>query len=310
MSTISRDGLPPAVPQPDDPVGGRLDVDALTGLTRRIRRLILESIHAGQSGHAGPSLSMVEILAVLFSRHRRRHAGYEYDRDPVVLSKGHGAPGLYAALAAFGELPVEELTTLRGLGSRLQGHPNGRVLPAVDFCTGSLGQGLSLACGFALGARHRGWPHRAFCILGDGELQEGQNWEAAMSVAAWRLGSVTAIVDRNRLQGDGDTEQVMPLADLVGKWRGFGWHAEQVDGHDPVALDEALHGAARDRDIPWVLIAETVKGKGVSYMEHSIAWHHHPLNAHDLSRALAEVDEAGAAALPTTPGYGGSGGAR
>jgi transketolase len=281
----------------------RLDEEELRRLAvvaRRIRRLALEAIHAGQSGHEGPSLSMAEILAVLFGRYRRSRPEYPYSRDPVVLSKGHGAPGLYAALAVLGEIPVTELVSLRRLGSRLQGHPSCVALPAVDFCTGSLGQGLSLAAGFALGARMRGWPHRSYCILGDGELQEGQNWEAAMSVAAQKLHSVTAIVDRNGLQGDGRTEDVMPLADLAAKWRGFGWQVAEVDGHDLGELDTALRAATADVTAPWVLIARTVKGKGVPFMEDSVEWHHHPLDAEHLTAALQAVDPEGEPELPTT----------
>ncbi len=275
---------------------GALDVSGraqLAARAREVRRSLLDAIHAVQTGHAGTSLSMIEVLVLLYARHMRvdptdpRHP----DRDILILSKGHGAPGLYATMAHAGYFPVEELRTLRQMGSRLQGHPNANLLPGVDVCTGSLGQGLSIGLGLALGHRLRGQERRIFCILGDGELQEGQNWEAAMATAGYRTGSLIAIVDRNRLQGDGDTESVLPLGELSEKWRAFGWNVAEVDGHDFDALDHALRDACLDSERPTAIIAHTVKGRGVSYMEHVVHWHHHPMSDEDLQRALAELDE-------------------
>lgn len=269
-----------------------LDVEAMRRHAREIRRLILTSIHHAQTGHAGPSLSMVEILALLYFRHlrydpREPHAEW---RDRMILSKGHGAPGLYATLAHAGVLPVDELLSLRRLGTRLQGHPNARDLPGVDASTGSLGQGISIALGLALGFRMDGRPNHVYCILGDGELQEGQNWEAAMAAPALGVANLTAIVDRNGFQSDGPTELIIPLGDLGAKWRAFGWNAHVVDGHDLAALDQALT-AARASAGPTVVVAETVKGKGVSFMEGVTHWHHHPISDAELATALAEVAE-------------------
>ncbi|HLL46530.1 MAG TPA: transketolase, partial [Longimicrobiaceae bacterium] len=208
-------------------------------------------------------------------------------------SKGHGAPGLYATLAHAGVLPREELESLRRLGTRLQGHPNARELPGIDASTGSLGQGISIALGLALSFRMDGLPNRVYCVLGDGELQEGQNWEAAMAASALDVPNLIAIVDRNGLQNDGPTESIIPLGDLGAKWRAFGWDAYVVDGHDFHALDAALT-AARTGPGPSVLVANTVKGKGISYMEGVTHWHHHPISDAELAGALEELAEEGA----------------
>jgi transketolase len=275
---------------------GEAEHAELVSTARNVRRSLLSAIHAVQTGHAGTSLSMIEILVLLYARHLRvdpaepRHP----ERDLLILSKGHGAPGLYATMAHVGYFPLVELDTLRQIDSRLQGHPNANLLPGVDVCTGSLGQGLSIGLGLALGHRLREDDRRVFCILGDGELQEGQNWEAAMAAAGYGVGSIVAIVDRNRLQSDGDTENVLPLGDLAHKWRAFGWDVAEVNGHDFNALDEALRRAAcGERSQPAAIIAHTVKGRGVSYMENVVHWHHHPLTDDDLERALAELAEAG-----------------
>ncbi|MBB4636969.1 1-deoxy-D-xylulose-5-phosphate synthase N-terminal domain-containing protein [Longimicrobium terrae] len=268
-----------------------LDAAVLRRHAREIRRLTLTSIHQAQTGHAGPSLSMVEILTLLYFRHLRydpRDPRAEW-RDRFVLSKGHGAPGLYATLAHAGVLPREELGSLRRLGTRLQGHPNARDLPGVDASTGSLGQGISIALGMALGFRMDGRSNRVFCILGDGELQEGQNWEAAMAAPALAVPNLVAIVDRNGFQSDGPTESIIPLGDLGAKWRAFGWDVHEVDGHDFHALDAALT-AARTSPAPSVVVARTIKGKGVSYMEGVTHWHHHPISDPELAAALDEIE--------------------
>lgn len=270
------------------------ELGALRDDCRWVRAAVLRSIHANRTGHGGSSLSMIEILVLLYRRHLRHTPDRPHDpaRDHFILSKGHGSPGLYATLARAGYLPSEELLLLRRLGSRLQGHPSAHTLPGIDVCTGSLGQGLSIANGLALGWQLRHRDNRVYCVLGDGELQEGQNWEAAMAAAKWGLGAVTAVVDRNHLQGDGDTEDVMPLGDLVAKWEAFGWHTRTVDGHDLRALDEAFDAAGAERTRPSVIVAETVKGKGVGYMENVVHWHHHPVSDEELRIALRDIEGA------------------
>lgn len=263
----------------------------LQARARSIRERILRSIHHAQTGHAGPSLSMVELLTIIYFKYLRYDPRNprDPDRDYFILSKGHGAPGLYATLAEAGIMDPAELLTLRRLDSRLQGHPSAHTLPGVDLCTGSLGQGLSLALGLALGWRARSRGNRVYCILGDGELQEGQNWEAAMAAAAYGASAITVLVDRNRLQGDGDTEQVLALGDLAAKWRAFGWETFEVDGHDLEQIDRAIATGQRQETRPAAIVAHTVKGKGVSYMENVTHWHHHPINDRELEIALEEV---------------------
>ncbi|HEU5319713.1 MAG TPA: transketolase [Methylomirabilota bacterium] len=265
----------------------------LTRRAREIRETTLRAIHAVQTGHAGSSLSMVELLTILYFRHLRydvRNPRWP-ERDHFLLSKGHGAPGLYATLAHAGFFPLDEMLTLRRLGSRLQGHPNANDLPGLDASLGSLGQGLSVAVGLALGFKLQGRANRVYCLLGDGELQEGQNWEAMMAAAGLGLGALVAIVDRNGLQNDGDTEQIVPLGDLAAKARAFGWRTWTVDGHDFEALDRALAEAVAPAPAPAMLIARTVKGKGVSYMEGVVKWHHHPINDAELAHAMRDLRE-------------------
>jgi transketolase len=257
---------------------------------RAIRELTLRAIHHVQTGHPGSSLSMVELLTYLYFVHLRvrpEEPGWP-GRDYVLLSKGHGSPSYYATLALRGYFPVEELLTLRQYGTRLHGHPKAGELPGVDACTGSLGQGLSVAAGLALGLKHQQRPNRVVCILGDGELQEGQNWEAAMAAAAFGLDNIVAVVDRNGLQNDGPTEEIMPLGDLEAKWRAFGFEVSTVDGHDFGELHEVFERAGTDGR-PTAIVARTVKGRGVSFMEGVTKWHHHPIDDEELAVALAEV---------------------
>lgn len=290
---------PSPAPTPDADAAGTPtpafdDFGLLALRARRIRRLILDAIHAAGSGHLGPSLSMVEILSVLYLRRMRLRVDEPHwpDRDRFVLSKGHGAPGLYAAMAEAGLLPVEELRSLRAFGSRLQGHPNADSLPGIDASTGSLGQGLSIALGMALGLRRRARPSRVYCVVGDGELQEGQAWEAFLLAPRLGVGNLTVIVDRNALQNDGPTEGIVPLGDLAGKLTAFGWRTAVVDGHDLRALDAALDQADAPNAAPLFVIAETVKGKGVSFMEGQVAWHHRPMSPTEYGQALAELSAA------------------
>lgn len=264
----------------------------LTEKARMVRLSILWSIHQAGTGHAGSSLSIVELLTYLYTHVLKYDPTVPEwdDRDWVVFSKGHGAPALYAVLAHSGFFDLGELSTLRGLGSRLQGHPKARLLPGVDVSTGSLGQGLSIATGLALSFRLRQRPNRVFCILGDGEMQEGQNWEAMMTAAMLGLGNLFAIVDRNGLQNDGPTEEIVALTDLGTKAQAFGWQVETCDGHDFDSIAGAFRRALIT-DRPAFMIANTIKGKGVSFMEGVVHWHHHPISDDDFSRAVAELGE-------------------
>ncbi len=239
-----------------------------------IRAHILEMVSEAKSGHPGGSLSAVEILVSLFfykMRHDPKNPNWS-DRDRFVLSKGHAAPVLYSTLAEAGYLPLDELKTLRKINSRLQGHPD-RNVPGVEFPGGSLGIGLSAAIGMALAAKMDKRKSRVYALLGDGELDEGQVWEAAMAAAKFKLDNLTAIIDRNGIQQDGLTEQIMPKEPLAYKWKAFNWHVLEVDGFDFRQLIEALDKAENMRNRPTVIIAHTVKGKGVSFMEWDPAYH-------------------------------------
>ncbi|MBW4579573.1 MAG: transketolase [Tildeniella nuda ZEHNDER 1965/U140] len=260
---------------------------------RRIRKNVLTAIHAVGTGHAGSSLSLIEILVMLYFRHLKidpKCPNWE-DRDWFILSKGHGSPALYATLAAAGYFSEERLQSLRQFGSGLHGHPVAGQLPGIDVSTGSLGQGLSIAVGLALGFMRQGRTNRVVCILGDGELQEGQNWEAANTASTFGVANLCCIVDRNGLQNDGDTETIMPLGDLCARFRAFGWQAMEIDGHNFQAIDKALW-YARQSSVPCILVAKTVKGRGVSFMEGVVKWHHHPIDNNHLVLALSELDGA------------------
>lgn len=258
-----------------------------------IRRDILRMITAAGSGHPGGSLSCTDILCALYfggvMTYDPQNPDWE-DRDRFILAKGHAAPALYAALAHAGYFPLDELMTLRKLGSRLQGHPDSNLLPGVEVSTGSLGQGLSIAAGAAVGLRLDAKEGCVFALLGDGECEEGQVWEAVMFAAHRRLGNLVAIVDLNGLQIDGCTADVCNPGDLGAKFAAFGWDVRRVNGHDVAALVDALNAARADRaGRPHVLIAHTIKGKGVSFMENKAGWHGKAPNADQLAAALAEL---------------------
>lgn len=263
----------------------------LQQMCKEVRRDIVRMTAAAGSGHPGGSLSSVELIVGLYFarlRHDSRNIGWA-DRDRFVLSKGHAAPLLYSTLARSGYFPVEELITLRKLGSRLQGHPSMLTLPGLDNSSGSLGQGLSQANGLALAARLNGQSYRVYCLLGDGELQEGQVWEAVMTSAHRHLDSVCAIVDYNNLQIDGNVEDVKGIHPLADKWLAFNWHVITIDGHDLTQVLAAFDEAASVKGKPTVIIAKTVKGKGVSYMENNADWHGKGPNQAELEQALAEL---------------------
>lgn len=254
---------------------------------------IVRMIAEAGSGHPGGSLSCADILTALYfggvMDHRPDDPAWD-GRDRFILAKGHAAPALYAALALAGYFPEEELETLRKLGSRLQGHPDSNQVPGVEVSTGSLGQGLSIAAGAAAGLKLDGKPQTVFALLGDGECQEGQVWEAAMFAAHRKLDNLIAIIDRNGLQIDGSTEEVCDPGDIAAKFQAFGWDAREVDGHDIPALVEALGQAKADRGgKPHAFIARTVKGKGVSFMEGQAGWHGKAPNAEQLAQALADL---------------------
>lgn len=260
-------------------------------LCREMRRILLRMLHNAQTGHPGSSLSLVEIFAVLYFRVLRIRAtdpNWEA-RDRFIMSKGHGAPSLYVALAARGFFGVEELATFRRFGSRLQGHPV-RGLDGIDFTTGSLGQGLSVAVGIAMALRLADNPARVVCLVGDGEMQEGQNWEALAFAAQQALGNLCCIVDRNGLQNDGPTEGILSMTNLPAKFACFGWRVWEVDGHDIESLASAISAAVDCGSVPTVVVANTVKGKGVSFMENQTAWHHHPISKEELMSGLVELE--------------------
>jgi transketolase len=251
------------------------DVAALAALTKQMRREVIEMITEAKSGHPGGSLSAAEIVATLFfdvMRHDPANPKWP-DRDRFILSKGHCCPILYAVMAECGYCPKDQLNTLRKLGSIYQGHPDVRFLPALEASTGSLGQGLSLANGMGLAARLDQRPSRTYVVFGDGEIQEGQIWEAAMFASYNHLDNLVAIVDYNRIQLDGFVKDILDLEPLVAKWQSFGWHVIELDGHDIAALQRAFAEAASVKAKPTCLIAHTIKGKGVSFMENNPKFH-------------------------------------
>lgn len=263
----------------------------LTDKARQMRAEILTMLtHAG-SGHTGGSLSSADIVTVLYF-HILRHdplSPHWRERDRFILSKGHAAPVLYAALALSGYFDKESLKTLRRVGSPLQGHPCSCKLPGVEISTGSLGQGLSVANGMALGLRMDKLPSRVYCLLGDGEIQEGQVWEAAMTAAHYRLDNICAIVDNNGLQIDGRCSDVMCIEPIVSKWEAFGWSVLDIDGHDIGALVNAFLTAKTVKGRPTVLVARTTKGKGVSFFEGKVEYHGLAPTREELALALKEL---------------------
>ena len=263
----------------------------LEDTARHLRVEVLKMLHTSQSGHTGGSLSAIDVMTVLYyqrMRHDPSNPAWE-DRDRFVLSKGHAAPALYACLAGCDYFPREDLKTLRRLGSHLQGHPDMNKTPGVDVCTGSLGQGISQAVGLAMAARLGSRPSRVYTLLGDGEVQEGQVWEAAMSAAHYGLGNLCAIVDQNGLQIDGATEDVMNVGPLGPKFLAFNWHVLEVDGHDIQAINRAFDEAEAETERPTAIIARTVKGKGVSFFEHKASYHGVAPSDDELERALAAL---------------------
>ena len=259
----------------------------------KVRMGIIESTHAAKCGHPGGSLSAADMLTYLYFRELRVDPSNPQwvDRDRFVLSKGHCAPGLYAALAHRGFFPVEDLLTLRKVGSYLQGHPNMNSVPGVDMSTGSLGQGISAACGMALAGKLKKQDYRVYTLLGDGEIQEGQVWEACMFASHYHLDNLCVIVDNNGLQIDGDVAKVMSPYPIDAKLEAFGFHVRMIDGHDFDAIEQAMDEAKTITGKPYAIVMHTVKGKDVSFMENNAGWHGVAPNDAQYEQAMAELKE-------------------
>lgn len=263
-------------------------------ISARIRRSALEMVYRASSGHIGGSFSICELLSALYFREMNIDPAAPHDpgRDRLVLSKGHCTPALYSALALRGYFPTEELATFRDIGSRLSGHAEMRHVPGVDMSTGSLGQGFSAAAGMALAARLDRRDYRVYAILGDGEIQEGQIWEAAMAAGNYRLSNLCAIVDNNNIQIDGTIEEIMSPYPIDAKFEAFGFNFLRCDGHDILSICTALDAARAETGKPSVIIAKTVKGKGVSFMEDTNEWHGNDPDEQQYLQAAAELDAA------------------
>ena len=265
----------------------QLSIDAC-----RIRMGVIEGTHGAKAGHPGGSLSAAEIFAYLYNRELRidpKQPRWE-ERDRFVLSKGHTAPGLYAALAYRGFFPVADLPTLRHIDSYLQGHPNMNTVPGVDMSTGSLGQGVSTAAGMAKAAKYEGKATRVYTLLGDGEIEEGQVWEAFMFAAHYKLDNLCVIIDLNGLQIDGPTKEVMNSAPVADKMKAFGFEVEVVDGHNFEQLETAFASARKTKGKPFAILAKTTKGKGVSFMENQVGWHGKAPNDEEYALAMQELN--------------------
>jgi transketolase len=263
----------------------------LQDVARRIRCHVVRTISEAGAGHPGGSLSAADILTALYFYTMRldpRNPTWP-ERDRFVLSKGHGAAGLYATLAERGFFPIEWLETFGQIDSHLQVHPDMHMVPGIEISTGALGQGISVALGIALGARLNGNTYHVYCLIGDGENQEGQVWEAAEVAAHYGVDNLTVILDYNRVQLMGTLKEILEMSPMAQKWRSFNWTVLEVNGHDIQALVDALEAAQQHRGQPTIIIAHTVKGKGVSYMEGKSAWHGRPPNSDELAQALKDL---------------------
>lgn len=268
-----------------------INEEKLAQTARQMRRDIISMLAEAGSGHPGGSLSTVEIMTYLYFAEMRldpQNPGWS-DRDRFVMSKGHAAPALYAALAGRGFFPREELLSLRKLNSSLQGHPDMKKVPGVDMSTGSLGQGISAAIGMGLAGKLDQKDYRVFAVLGDGEIEEGQVWEAAMAAAHYQLDNLIAFLDHNGLQIDGPVTEVMSPEPVDEKFKAFGWHVERINGHSFAEIAAAVEAAKKVKDKPTMIIADTVKGKGVSFMENQVGWHGNAPSREQAEQALAEL---------------------
>ena len=266
--------------------------EELEKLAKKIRLGIIDEVYYGKSGHPGGSLSIADIMTVLYFDEMNidnENPNWE-DRDRLVLSKGHCSPALYAALAYRGFFPVEDLKTFRNINSYLQGHPDKKNIPGVDMSTGSLGQGLSAANGMAISAKLNKKNYRVYCILGDGEIEEGQIWEAAMSSSKYKLNNLCVIVDNNNLQIDGTIDEVMSSKPIDDKFRSFGFEIIKIDGHDIKEIKSAFEVAKNVKEKPVCIIAKTIKGKGVKYMENKVDWHGKAPNEDEYKQAIIDIE--------------------
>ena len=272
----------------------KTSIEDLKKTAKIVRKDIVDMVYKAQAGHPGGSLSATDIVTALYFRIMRidpENPDWP-DRDRFILSKGHACPVWYAALAERGYFDKSHLGTLRQLNSILQGHADMIKTPGVDMTVGSLGQGFSAGLGMALSGKMRGKDYHVYVVVGDGESQEGSIWEAAMAAPKWKLDNLTVIVDKNRLQNDTFVEDVMPVDPLPDKWKAFNWNVMEIDGHDMAQVVEALETAKTIKGIPTVIIAQTVKGKGVSYMENVAAWHGMAPNQEQAEQAFSEIMEA------------------
>lgn len=267
--------------------------DELKSIAKNMRRNILTMIYKAQSGHPGGSLSAVEIMTYLYFKEMNIDSPTGENRDRFVLSKGHGAPVLYAVLMEKGFIDKDLIPTLRQIDSKLQGHPHMRKLPGIEASTGSLGQGLSIANGMALAFKIDNKPNKVFVLLGDGELNEGMVWEAAMLANHYGLDNLTAVVDHNGLQIDGKNEDVMTIEPIDKKFEAFGWHVIKADGHDFGSLENAFEERKKIKGKPAIIIAETIKGKGCSFMENKAGWHGKAPNDEEFCKAMQEMGDIG-----------------
>ncbi|MDN3510929.1 MAG: transketolase [Candidatus Jettenia sp.] len=268
-----------------------LDIQSLEEHAKVIRRHVIRMIAKAGSGHPGSSLSTVDLLVALFYKKLRHNPQLPTwpDRDRFILSKGHGCPALYATLAEQGYFSIDKLDTLRQFGSILQGHPCMKTTPGIEISGGSLGQGLSVGLGIALAAKLDKKDFRTYVMLGDGEIEEGQVWEAAMAASHYKIDNLCAIIDQNGLQIDGFIHEIMSSYPIPEKWRGFGWHVIEINGHDYPSILAAYDDAEKIKGKPTVIVAKTVKGKGVSFMENHVDWHGKAPSREETERALAEM---------------------
>ena len=268
-----------------------LDIKSLEERAKVIRRHVIRMLAKAGSGHPGSSLSTVDLLVALFYnklKHNPQQPAWP-DRDRFVMSKGHGCPALYAVLAEMGYFGIDKLDTLRQFGSILQGHPCMKTTPGIEISGGSLGQGLSVGLGIALAAKLDKKDYRTYVMLGDGEIEEGQVWEAAMAASHYKADNLCAIIDQNGLQIDGFIHEIMSSYPIPDKWRGFGWHVIEINGHDYKAISSAYDEAEKIKGRPTVIVAKTIKGKGVSFMENQVDWHGKAPSKDEAERALAEL---------------------
>ena len=268
-------------------------INKLKQEAKQTRKDILEMTSAAASGHPGGSLSAADIIVTLYHyklKHDPKNPELK-DRDRFILSKGHSCPALYSVLARTGYFPIQDLKTLRKVGSILQGHPEFERCPGIEASTGPLGQGLSFANGVALALKLDELPSKAYVLMGDGEIQEGQIWEAAMTSSHYKLDNLVAILDNNNLQIDGFNDEVKSIKPIKEKWLAFGWHVIEIDGHNFTEIINALDGADKIKDKPTLILAHTIKGKGVCCMENEVGWHGKACNPEELKQCISELDQ-------------------